>query len=424
MIMTSTREQIETVEGDHVAARSSQRSSKSDSPSVKAHSLLKPVFSRVIRSGQTAARRFVILLMVAIVLAGTGPRRLLARQVTQETPAFSESSQQSREQLRQLVAPIALYPDGLVAQILAACTYPAQIVEAHRWLLGHSDWTAEELAKEVDNQPWDASVKALTQFPEVLSNLDKNLSWTSALGEAYFNQQQDVLDAVQDLRQRAQAAGNLQSSAQETVTSQDQTIAIEPADPEVIYVPAYNPWVVYGGPIPVYPGFIFGDLWDDSPFISFGIGVPIGFFGGFGWGWRRWDCDWKRRVVVHNHHSYVSHSSTFFHHSSGGRGSGRFGQDHEIGHPNGFKGADHNSNPGRGAGVPGGSFKPDPRAARGFGNPVPDKGARSGAFGGFGEGGIQHGFGSRGRSSAGGGSGLGGFGGGGGRGGGGGARHR
>ena len=128
--------------------------------------------------------------------------------------------QQSRQELQQLVAPIALYPDAMVAQVLAASTYPAEIVEADRWMQSHSDLKGEALAKEVDKQPWDPSVKALTQFPSVLENRDKNLSWTSSLGEAYANQQQDVMDAIQAMRQQVRNAGNLNSNEQQTVTTQ------------------------------------------------------------------------------------------------------------------------------------------------------------------------------------------------------------
>jgi hypothetical protein len=118
-------------------------------------------------------------------------------------------AQQSLQELQQLVAPIALYPDALVAQILAASTYPTEIVEADRWMQSHPNLKGEELAKEVDQQSWDPSVKALTQFPSVLENMDKNLSWTSSLGDAYANQQQDVTDAVQMMHQQARSAGHL-----------------------------------------------------------------------------------------------------------------------------------------------------------------------------------------------------------------------
>jgi hypothetical protein len=158
-------------------------------------------------------------------------------------------AQQTPEQLQQLVAPIALYPDSLVAQILAASTFPEQVVEADRWVQAHPDLKGDALGKAVDQQPWDPSVKALTAFPSVLGNMDKNLSWTSSLGDAYYNQQQDVMDAVQVMRQRAEQAGNLKTTPQQTVTTQGSTISIEPANPDVVYVPAYDPWLVYGGPI-------------------------------------------------------------------------------------------------------------------------------------------------------------------------------
>ena len=166
----------------------------------------------------------------------------MASQVGQSSvqPA-GDASQLTAAELQQLVAPIALYPDPLVAQILAAATYPTEIVEASRWLQRNSALEGEQLAGAVDPQPWDPSVKALTQFRWVLDNMNQNLAWTSALGDAYVNQPSDVLNAVQVLRQRAQAAGSLQSTDQQSVTTQDQSIVIEPVDPQVVYVPAYDP---------------------------------------------------------------------------------------------------------------------------------------------------------------------------------------
>src|SRR6266478_2502481 len=139
-----------------------------------------------------------------------------------------QAAQQSSEQLQQLVAPIALYPDALVAQILSAATYPDQVVEAGRWIQQHKDLQGEQLAQEVDKQPWDPSVKALTQFPAVLANMNQNLAWTSELGDAYVNQQQDVSQAIQVMRQRAKQAGNLKTTAQQKVSNQGQTIVIQP----------------------------------------------------------------------------------------------------------------------------------------------------------------------------------------------------
>jgi len=171
------------------------------------------------------------------------------------TPPPVQAAQQTPEQLQQLVAPIALYPDALVAQILAAATYPDQIVEADRWLEQHKELKSEELGKEVDKQPWDPSVKALIEFPSVLANMDKNLSWTSSIGDAYVHQEQQVMDAVQVMRDRAEKAGNLKTTSQEKVSKQGQTIVIEPAEPEIVYVPQYDPWLVYGDHIGVWPGW-------------------------------------------------------------------------------------------------------------------------------------------------------------------------
>ena len=155
----------------------------------------------------------------------------------------------STDELQQLTAPIALYPDALVAQILGASTFPDQIAAAAGWLQQNSNLTGTNLMKTVDAQPWDPSVKALTQFPSVLDNMAKNLSWTSALGEAYHTQAADVMSAIQVLRAKAQAAGNLKSGSQIVVVQQSpQTIVIQSANPQVVYVPMYNPTVVYGYP--------------------------------------------------------------------------------------------------------------------------------------------------------------------------------
>src|SRR5258708_4935870 len=314
-------------------------------------------------------------------------------QSSEQTP--TPPVKQSPQQLQQLVAPIALYPDALVAQILAASTYPTQIVEAERWMQSHSDLKGGELAKEVDKQDWDPSVKALAQFPSVLENMDKNLSWTSSLGEAYVSQAQDVTDAVQTMRQEAGKAGHLDSNEQEKVTTQGNTIVIEPANPEVVYVPAYDPWLVYGAPIVAYPGWypVPGIFWGGVG-LSFGIGFGLGFFGGYGWGWGHWGYDWHDRRAFFDHHAYVSHSREFghegFHHGDFGHGSvGHGGFDHgNVGHGGGFHGSS--------------GFHAQP-------------GTHSGAFSSFDHGGNARGFSSRGRSSFGGGHGGGGSHGGGGR---------
>src|SRR5208337_1288234 len=179
------------------------------------------------------------------------------------------------DQLDQLVAPIALYPDALVAQILGAATFPDQIAAATGWLQQNKNLTGTALMQAVNQQPWDPSVMALTQFPSVLDNLSMNLSWTSALGEAYHMQPADVMSAVQALRAKAQAAGNLKSGSQITVVQQaPQVIVIQPTNPQVVYVPTYNYAVVYGYPY-VVPGYSTAAVVTTAA-IAFGVGIALG----------------------------------------------------------------------------------------------------------------------------------------------------
>jgi hypothetical protein len=296
------------------------------------------------------------------------------------------AQQQSADTLDQLVAPIALYPDALVAQVLPAATFPAEVVEADRWMQEHGDLKGDALAQAVDPQSWDPSVKALTQFPSVLAMMDKNLPWTSALGDAYVAGEQNVLDAVQVMRQRAQQAGNLKSTQQETVTTDGETIAIEPTDPEVVYVPEYDPWVVYGDPLPYYPAWVgIPGLYIDGPGIAFGLGIGIGVFGGFGWGWHHWGTDWHRHDVLHDHDRYSSHSPTFSHHPDFGHHPD-FSHGHPgLVHPAG--GFPHN-------GIPHGGFA----HADGFSSRAPSA-IHSSAFSGFNHGGVTHAFSARGSAS-------------------------
>ena len=335
------------------------------------------------------SKRILIMLASSTLVLGflQGGCASEAAQAEAQPPAPAEPlsaslPQPSNQELEQLVAPIALYPDALVAQILAAATYPTQIVEADRWLQQHPDLKGDALATAVDAQSWDSGVKALTQIPELLGMMDNNLSWTSSLGQAYVNGQQDVLAAVQGMRRRAQQAGNLKSTPQESVTTQGDTIVIEPADPQVVYVPQYDPWVVYGDPLAFYPGWI-GDpgFFFDGPGIEFGVGIGIGLFGGFGWGWHHWGTDWHGHGLTHGGHPYFSHSREFG--NRNGFGGGRAGFDRSGGSPHGSS-FDH----------AGGSGPLHGGASYGM---------HSSAFSGFNHGGDAHAFSARGRASFGGG---------------------
>lgn len=317
-----------------------------------------------------------------------------------QAPPSATYPQQTPEQLQQLVAPIALYPDSLVAQILAASTFPEQVVEADRWAQSHPGLKGEDLAQAIDNEPWDPSVKALAAFPSVLGNMDKNLSWTSSLGDAYYNQEQDVMDAVQVMRRRAQQAGNLNSTPQQTVTTQDSHIEIVTVSPEIVYVPAYDPWVVYGGPIVAWPGWYpYPGIWYEGPSLFFGVGFGIGFFGGYGWGWHHWGADWNHHYAVYDHGRYYSRSRTFYNRDTYYRGGGGRGGDYRVAGARGVY-----NRPDRAQ--PFGGGREARGAARGYGAPGQrgQSGTRSGAFSGYGRGGEERGFSSRGSSSFGGGS--------------------
>jgi hypothetical protein len=197
-------------------------------------------------------------------------------------PAQAEGPQFSAEQLDALLAPIALYPDALLAQILMASTYPLQVVEASRWYnqLGHDNLQGDALAQALEPLPWDPSVKSLVPFPQVVAMLNTDLDWMQQLGYAFATQQADVMNAIQRLRHEAQASGTLRSSAQQNVVEDNGTIGIEPANPTVVYVPVYNPTIVYGAwPSPDYqPVYIpppFGYLPDSAYWGGFGFGTGV-----------------------------------------------------------------------------------------------------------------------------------------------------
>jgi hypothetical protein len=218
--------------------------------------------------------------------------------------------------------------------------------------------------------------------------MDKNLSWTSSLGDAYYNQEQGIMDAVQVLRRGAQKAGNLNSTPEQTVITEGSDIQIEPVSPEIVYVPAYDPWIVYGDPIVAWPGWYpYPGIWYEGPALFFGVGFSIGFFGHYGWGWHHWGCDWHHHHADFDHARYHSPSRTFYNRDRFYRGGGeRGGQNRGERTPQPFGGN-------RGA-------------ARGYAPPHGQSGVRSGAFSGFGHGGEERSFSSRGSASFGGGGGF------------------
>jgi hypothetical protein len=280
-------------------------------------------------------------------------------------PAPAAYTPPSAEQLYQLVAPIALYPDKLVAQVLAGATYPDQVTAAHGWLAQNAALKGGPLADAANQQPWDPSVKSLTAFRPVLDQMAGNIAWTEALGQAYYNDPADVMNAIQVMRQRASAAGRLKNNDKLRVASAatprnyapapdmqpvyagpavveppPQFITIEPARPDVVYVPSYDPQRIYGEPVPVYPGYAYTPPVEVAPGYSrgqvaaagaftFGLGVVVGAaLERHDWGWRSWDVNWgapryrdrdrdravqpayARPAVVYNNSTYISRSTT------------------------------------------------------------------------------------------------------------------
>lgn len=220
-------------------------------------------------------------------------------------PAAQAREPYAEAELDQLLAPIALYPDALLSQVLMAATYPLEVVEAARWSRAHAGLVGDEAVRTGADQDWDPSVTSLLAFPHLLGRMDEQLDWTRGLGEAFLAQEADVMEAVQRLRQRAHAAGHLLGDERVRVIDDGGTLVIEYADPRVVYVPYYDPWVVYGGwgwpgyppvawvPWPGY-GYVRSGLWWGT-----GIGVTVGFFFAA--------VDWPHRhvKVVHVHNHYV-----------------------------------------------------------------------------------------------------------------------
>jgi hypothetical protein len=249
-----------------------------------------------------------LLLVIAAGLPG------VAGQQPAPAPGYSgQGAPLFPEELQQLVAPIALYPDALVAQVLGAATFPDQIAAADNFVKQNKNLPDATLMQAVDAQQWDPSVKALTQFPSVVSDLANNLSWTSALGEAYHTQPADVMSAVQALRAKAYAAGNLKSGSQITVVQQSpQVIVIQPTNPQVVYVPTYNPTVIYGTTY-VTPGYSAGAV-AATGLLAFGAGVAVGaaISGGggcCGWSYTSWNCNWHGGAVVYGNSTYYGNNA-------------------------------------------------------------------------------------------------------------------
>jgi len=260
------------------------------------------------------AQNGVAVLCAALLAPGD---TILAAQSQKPSAGASQEEAAAKlppDQLDSLVAPIALYPDPMLAQVLAASTYPLEIIQLQQWLAKHKDLKDKALVDAVEKQPWDPSVQAMAALPDVVKRLADDIQWTTDLGNAFLAQQSDVMDAVQRMRKKAEGSGNLKSTDQQKVETKvvesKQVIVIEQANPEVVYVPSYNPTVVYGPPVYPYPPIYYPPpgYYAAGMAISFGIGVAMGAAWGGGWGY---GCGWggNNNITINNNNNFNRNSN-------------------------------------------------------------------------------------------------------------------
>ena len=256
-------------------------------------------------------RSVVSAMCIALLVAGQPPTLLAKLTIPQND---EQAPKIPNDQLDSLVAPIALYPDPLLAQVLAASTYPLEIIQLQQWLAQHKDLKDKALEEAVMKQDWDPSVQGLAAMPDVVKRLADDVQWVTDLGNAFLAQQSDVMDAVQRMRAKAKAQGNLKSGEQmkvETkVVESKQVIVIEQANPQVVYVPSYNPTVVYGAPVYPYPPIAYPPpgYYAAGMALSFGVGLAMGAAWGGGWGY---NSNWggNNNITINNNNNYNRNSN-------------------------------------------------------------------------------------------------------------------
>jgi hypothetical protein len=278
-------------------------------------------------------RAFIKALAVFLAILLVAPQGLIAQ-------SGGGDKTFKQEELDQLLAPIALYPDSLLAQIFMASTYPLEVVQAGRWVKANQNLKGDALTAALEKENWDPSVKSLVNFPQVLEMMNEKLDWTQKLGDAFLAQQKGVMDTVQKLRAKAEAEGNLKTTEQQKVVveKETKTIIIEPANPQVVYVPTYNPTVVYGPwwypAYPPYyyypPGYVAG-----AALFSFGVGVAMGAAWGYAWGGCNWgrgnvDVNINRNTNINNNIDRSKHQNKVTT-GQGGRGEWKHNPEHRKG---------------------------------------------------------------------------------------------
>src|SRR6266516_916408 len=256
-----------------------------------------------------------VIAIVGLAFVSSGSSAFAQQAESQVMTTTTSDTEQApkipNNQLDSLVAPIALYPDPLLAQTLAASTYPLEIIQLQQWMDRNKNLQGQALADAGAKQPWDPSIQSLVEFPDVVQRMAGNIQWTTDLGNAFLAQQSDVMDAVQRMRAKAQGTGNLKTSAQsvvkiETVPSGKQVIEIQQANPDVVYVPSYDPTVVYGAAPSdspyypyTYPGYVPGTA------LAWGAGIALGAAAWGAWGGNWGNCDWGHGDVnINNNNNF------------------------------------------------------------------------------------------------------------------------
>src|SRR6184192_3118472 len=370
---------------------------------MRPRNVMKPRNACTIISAQICDR--ISATFFALALFWLGPCVVFAQQT--ESPASTQQAQSQvmatttnepppvekipADELDSLVAPIALFPDPLLAQTLAASTYPLEIIQLQQWMERNKNLKDKALADAVAKQPWDPSVQALSATPDVVQRLAGNVQWTTDLGNAFLAQQSDVMDAVQRMRGKAESKGTLKTSAQQTVQTKTvesgkQVIVVEPANPEVVYVPSYDPAVVYGPPPPAYPYYPY-----TYPGYYPGMGLAwgaAGFAAGAAWGGYWGNCDWNHGDVnINNTNNFNRNANRNVNRGQAGQGNKwQHNPQHRGNAPYGDRGTASKFG-GRGPGGTGGAGRPGgpggPGGVGGAGRPGGAGGA--GGIGGAGK---------------------------------------
>jgi hypothetical protein len=255
--------------------------------------------------------RFLVAVLCALLIAPGDSWAYTLPTPQDAAPQGQDAPKIPNDQLDSLVAPIALYPDPLLAQVLAASTYPLELVQLQNWLGKHPDLKGQALTDAVQNEDWDPSVQAMSAFPDLVKQLVDGIKWTTDLGNAFLAQQSDVMEAVQRMRKKAMDAGNLKSTEQQTVETKvvetKTVVVVQQANPQIVYVPSYNPVVVYGPPVYPYPPIYYPppSYYAAGVAIAFGVGLAIGSYYHGGWGY---NCGWGRsNVNININNNYVRH---------------------------------------------------------------------------------------------------------------------